>query len=56
MPWFEDTINRVSALLTLQTIRELNAAVDLSGQAPATVAKRFLVLGGRTSFGPRAER
>jgi osmoprotectant transport system substrate-binding protein len=42
-PAFAATINRVSALLTLQTIRELNAGVDLAGLDPATVARRFLV-------------
>jgi osmoprotectant transport system substrate-binding protein len=42
-PAFGATINRVSALLTLQTIRELNAGVDLGGLDPATVARRFLV-------------
>ena len=42
-PAFAATINRVSALLTLTTIRELNAAVDVAGQDPPTVAKRFLV-------------
>jgi osmoprotectant transport system substrate-binding protein len=42
-PAFAATINRVSSLLTLQTIRELNAGVDLNGLDPATVARRFLV-------------
>jgi glycine betaine/choline ABC-type transport system substrate-binding protein len=41
-PAFEATINRVSALLTLPAIRELNAAVVESGQDPATVATQFL--------------
>ena len=41
-PAFEATINRVSALLTLPTMRELNAAVELDGQDPATVATQFL--------------
>jgi glycine betaine/choline ABC-type transport system substrate-binding protein len=39
---FAATINRVSALLTLPAIRELNAAVVLGGQDPATVAQQFL--------------
>ncbi len=34
-PAFEATINRVSALLTLPAMRELNAAVVESGQDPA---------------------
>ena len=42
-PIFEDTVNKVSALLTLSTIRAMNAAVDLGGQDPASVARRFLV-------------
>jgi glycine betaine/choline ABC-type transport system substrate-binding protein len=33
----------VSALLTLPAIRELNAAVDLAGEDPATAARRVLV-------------
>jgi len=41
-PAFEATINRVSALLTLSAIRELNASVELEGQNPATVATQFL--------------
>ncbi|HUA06004.1 MAG TPA: glycine betaine ABC transporter substrate-binding protein [Solirubrobacteraceae bacterium] len=41
-PAFEATINRVSALLTLPMIRELNAAVEIDGQDPATVATQFL--------------
>jgi glycine betaine/choline ABC-type transport system substrate-binding protein len=41
-PAFEATINRVSSLLTLSAIRELNAAVQLDGQDPATVATEFL--------------
>ncbi len=41
-PVFADTIDRVSALLSLPVIRELNALVDLSGETPAGVASRFL--------------
>jgi len=41
-PVFEATINRVSSLLSLAAIRELNAAVVLSGQDPAVVAQQFL--------------
>lgn len=41
-PAFVATINRVSALLTLPAMRELNAAVVVSGQNPATVAQEFL--------------
>ena len=42
-PEFAATVNRVTALLTLPAIRELNAAVDLGGEDPATAARRFLV-------------
>ncbi len=42
-PAFAATVNRVSALLTLPVIRAMNAAVDLGGQDPAGVARRFLV-------------
>jgi osmoprotectant transport system substrate-binding protein len=41
-PVFIDTINRVSALLSLDTMRELNAQVVLYNQDPATIAQQFL--------------
>ncbi|HEY2650828.1 MAG TPA: glycine betaine ABC transporter substrate-binding protein [Solirubrobacteraceae bacterium] len=41
-PAFSQTINKVTALLTLPVIRELNAQVDLAGETPAGVASRFL--------------
>ncbi len=41
-PVFAATINRVSALLTLDAMRELNAQVVLYNQDPATVAQQFL--------------
>jgi glycine betaine/choline ABC-type transport system substrate-binding protein len=41
-PVFIDTINRVSALLSLEAMRELNAQVVLYNQDPATVAQQFL--------------
>jgi osmoprotectant transport system substrate-binding protein len=41
-PAFQATINRVSALLTLSAMRELNSAAAVSGQDPATVAQQFL--------------
>ncbi len=41
-PAFANTINRISALLTTPVMRELNQAVDIAGQDPATVAKEFL--------------
>jgi osmoprotectant transport system substrate-binding protein len=41
-PAFVATINRVSSRLTLPVMQELNQAVDVAGQDPATVARRFL--------------
>jgi osmoprotectant transport system substrate-binding protein len=41
-PVFIDTINRVSALLSLDAMRELNAQVVLYNQDPAAVAQQFL--------------
>jgi osmoprotectant transport system substrate-binding protein len=41
-PQFAATINRVTALLTLTAIRQLNTAVDIDNQDPASVATRFL--------------
>ena len=45
-PVFAATINKVSSLLTQPAIQALNAAVDLSHQDPALVAKEFLVAHG----------
>lgn len=44
-PQFAATINRVSALLTLSAMRQMNAAVA-AGADPATVALHFLQLNG----------
>jgi len=41
-PAFAETIDRVSSLLTTSVMRQLNQAVDVAGQDPATVAKQFL--------------
>lgn len=41
-PAFAATINKVSQLLTTPVMRELNQAVDVAGQDPATVAQQFL--------------
>jgi osmoprotectant transport system substrate-binding protein len=41
-PVFAETINRVSALLSLDAMRELNAQVVLYHQDPAAVAQQFL--------------
>ncbi len=45
-PAFSATINRVSALLDPLVIRQLNAAVDIDHEDPATVAKQFLTSRG----------
>jgi osmoprotectant transport system substrate-binding protein len=41
-PAFAATVDRVSKLLTVAAIRQLNAAVDIYGQDPALAAKEFL--------------
>jgi osmoprotectant transport system substrate-binding protein len=45
-PAFEQTLNSVSALLTLHAIQQLNAAVSIDKQSAATVAHQFLVANG----------
>ena len=45
-PAFADTINKVSALLTIPAIQKMNAAVSLDQQSPAAVAHTFLVANG----------
>ncbi len=45
-PAFATTINRVSALLTTPVMRQLNAAVDVSGEDPKVVAQQFLAAHG----------
>jgi osmoprotectant transport system substrate-binding protein len=45
-PAFAQTINKVSALLTLPAIRSMNAAVALDQQSPAAVAHKFLAANG----------
>ncbi len=50
-PAFAATINRVSALLTAAVMRELNAAVDISGQDPKVVAQQFLTSQGLLTAG-----
>jgi osmoprotectant transport system substrate-binding protein len=52
-PVFADTIDRVSALLTIPVMRQLNQAVDVAGQDPATVAKQFLETHGVIEPGPQ---
>ena len=50
-PAFARTINRVSKLLTLQAIRQLNAAVDIYNEDPAAVAQQFLAAYGLAPSG-----
>jgi osmoprotectant transport system substrate-binding protein len=45
-PVFAATIDRVSSLLTLGAMRHLNAAVEVSHQDPAAVARKFLIAHG----------
>jgi osmoprotectant transport system substrate-binding protein len=45
-PAFAQTLNRVSALLTIPAIQRMNAAVALDKQPPATVAHTFLAANG----------
>jgi osmoprotectant transport system substrate-binding protein len=42
-PVFAQTINRVSARLTAQVMRQLDANVDVAHEDPADVARRFLL-------------
>jgi osmoprotectant transport system substrate-binding protein len=43
---FATTVNKVSALLTLSAMRQLNAAVDLSHEDPGRAAHQFLLVHG----------
>jgi len=45
-PAFAETINRVSALLTIPAIQQMNAAVSIDKQSPASVAQRFRAANG----------
>ena len=45
-PAFVETINAVSAKLSTQALRVMNAAVDLDQQSPAAVARQFLGANG----------
>jgi osmoprotectant transport system substrate-binding protein len=50
-PAFAATINKVSALLSTPVIRQLNAAVDVSGETPQVVAQQFLIAHGLVPAG-----
>ncbi len=45
-PAFRETINAVTAELSTQALRVMNAAVDLDQQSPAVVARQFLLASG----------
>ncbi len=45
-PAFSQTLNQVSALLTIKAIQQMNAAVSIDKQSPATVAQQFLKANG----------
>ena len=45
-PAFAQTLNSVSALLTLHAIQQLNTAVSIDKQSAATVAQQFLAANG----------
>ncbi len=45
-PAFEETLNRVSKLLTIPAIQQMNKAVSVEKQTPAAVAKQFLSANG----------
>jgi osmoprotectant transport system substrate-binding protein len=50
-PVFTKTVDRVSALLSTNTLRHLNAAVDIGNQDPKLVAKQFLQQHGLVPVG-----
>ncbi|HTY98128.1 MAG TPA: glycine betaine ABC transporter substrate-binding protein [Solirubrobacteraceae bacterium] len=45
-PEFEATLNKVSKLLTIPAIQQMNKAVSVEKQTPAAVAKQFLTANG----------
>jgi osmoprotectant transport system substrate-binding protein len=45
-PAFAETIDKVSALLTIPAIQQMNAAVSIDKQSPASVARSFLAVNG----------
>jgi glycine betaine/choline ABC-type transport system substrate-binding protein len=51
-PAFAATINRVTTLLTIDEMRQMNAAVDVYNRDPTVVAKQFLQAHGLVPFSP----
>ena len=45
-PAFEQTLNKVSSLLTLKAIQQMNAAVSIDKQSATSVAQQFLKANG----------
>jgi osmoprotectant transport system substrate-binding protein len=45
-PVFSETLDKVSSLLTLKAIQQMNAAVNIDKQTPASVAHQFLAANG----------
>ena len=45
-PEFEETLNKVSKLLTIPAIQQMNKAVSVEKQTPSAVAKQFLSANG----------
>ena len=45
-PAFAETMNKVSALLTIPAIQQMNKAVSIDKQSPESVAKQFLAANG----------
>jgi osmoprotectant transport system substrate-binding protein len=45
-PAFEETVNKVSKLLTIAAVQQMNKAVSVEKQSPASVATRFLKANG----------
>jgi osmoprotectant transport system substrate-binding protein len=45
-PAFAQTLNKVSALLTIPAIQQMNAAVSIDKQSASSVARQFLAANG----------
>ena len=45
-PAFEETVNKLSSLLTTEAVQQMNKAVSIEKQTPAAVAKEFLKANG----------
>jgi osmoprotectant transport system substrate-binding protein len=45
-PAFAETLNKVSSLLTLSAIQQMNAAVSIDKESATSVAQKFLQVNG----------